>query len=122
MYKEDLQLISGDFFDYEIPKEKKYLLKYFTNKIQVAFLRYYMIFGTKKNFTHHTGYACSEALLYRFEKRYKLLTNLYEKSKSSFSEDGLKVLSLIESGKFNLRKLEQGDDDNERTICDSGIN
>lgn len=107
MDPKDLRLISGEFLEYEIPKEKKYLLKYFTGKLQIAFLRYYMVFGNKKNFCHHTGYRCSEGLLCRFEQRYKLLTNLYEKSKSSFSEDGLKILSLIESGKFNLRNLKK---------------
>jgi hypothetical protein len=111
MDPKDLHLISGEFFEYEIPKEKKYLLKYFTGNLQLAFLRYYMVFGTTKNFNDHTGYACNKILLFRFLKRYKGLTNLYEKSKSSFSEEGLKTLSLIESGKFNLTKLNKG-------VCD----
>lgn len=111
MDEKDFHLISGEFFEYEIPKEKKYLLKYFTGKLQVAFLRYYLVFGNVRNFTDHTGYSCSNGLLFRFLKRFRGLTNLYEKSKSNLSEDGLKTLSLIESGKFNLSKLKKGDSD-----------
>lgn len=108
MDPKDLHLISGEFFEFEIPKEKRYLLKYFTGDLQRAFLKYYMVFGTIKNFNDHTGYSCNEALLFRFSKRYKGLTNLYEKSKSNLSEESLKTLSLIESGKFNLTKLNKG--------------
>ena len=108
MDTKDFDLISGRFFEFEIPKEKKYLLKYFTSKLQVAFLRYYMVFGNKKHFKDHTGYSCAERLLDRFENRYKCLTKIYDKAKSSLSEDGLKTLSLIESGKFNLTKLKKG--------------
>jgi hypothetical protein len=105
MERKDLELISGSFFDLEIPKDKRYLLKYFTGKLQVSFLRYYMVFGTKKNFIDHTGLKCNESLLIRFEKRYKQLTALYDWAKKSLTEESLKTLSLIESGKFNLTKL-----------------
>jgi hypothetical protein len=105
MRTRDLDLISGEFFEFEIPKEKKYLLKYFTSKLQVSFLRYYMIFGSYKNFINHTGFKCNESLLERFERRYRQLTAVYDKAKTSMTEEGLKTLDLIESGKFNLTKL-----------------
>lgn len=98
----DLDFISGRFFDLEIPKEKRYLLKYFTGNLQVAFLRYYLVFGTRKNFTDHTGHRCAKSLQKRLVVRYNNLVNLYEASKSSLTEEGLHTIQLLESGKFNL--------------------
>ena len=101
----DLDFISGEFLELEIPKEKRYLKKYFTGKIQVAFLRYYLVFGNCKNFRQHTGYRCSDNLCVRLENRYKKLTKLYDDAKASFTEEGLNLLQLIEVGKYNLTKL-----------------
>jgi len=101
----DLHFISGRFFEFQIPKDKRYLLKYFKGKLQVAFLRYYMVFSNSKNFIEHTGYKCDKSLLSRLEKRYRNLTKFYDYNKKSFTEEGLKNISLIESGKFKLVKL-----------------
>jgi hypothetical protein len=109
MESKDLELISGRFLEMEIPKEKKFLLKYFTGKVQVAFLRFYLVFGTIRNFTNHTGFHCSHTLLKRFRKRYLDITFLYEKSKKEITEESLRVLNLIESGKLNLAKLKKGE-------------
>jgi hypothetical protein len=101
----DLDFISGEFFEVTIPKEKRYLKKYFTGKLQIAFLRYYLVFGNCKNFRNHTGYRCCDNLCVRLENRYKKLTKLYDDAKSSFTEEGLNLLQLIELGKYNLTKL-----------------
>jgi|LakMenE18May11ns_1017448.scaffolds.fasta_scaffold9686901_3 hypothetical protein len=107
----DLNFISGNFLDYEIPKDKKYLLKYFKNDLQLAFLRYYLVFGTRKNFTDHTGHKCAESLQKKLEKRCQNLIELYDKSKSSFTEEGLKVMQLIESGKFKFTAFKKPKDE-----------
>lgn len=107
----DLEFISGNFFEFEIPKDKRYLLKYFKGKLQVAFLRYYMVFESRKNFTDHTGYRCAESLQKKLEKRYLNLVELYDKSKASFTEEGLQTIQLIESGKFKFtyfKKIQGG--------------
>lgn len=101
----DFEFISGRFFDFEIPKEKRYLLKYFKGKLQVAFLRYYMIFGSRQNFTDHTGHRCAKSLQEKLEKRYLNLVDLYDRSKSSFTEEGLQIIQLIDSGKFKLSRF-----------------
>ena len=101
----DLDFISGRFFEFEIPKDKRYLLKYFTGDLQVMFLRYYMVFGNSRNFTEHTGFKCDKSVLSRFEKRYRDLTKFYNDSKSAFTEKGLENISLIESGKLKLTQL-----------------
>lgn len=105
MLEDDLKLIAANFFDLEIPKEKRYLLKYFVGKLQVTFLRYYMIFGNYRNFCEHTGFKCSSNLKFRLEKRFLGLTQLYENCKKNLTEDSIKTINLIESGKFNLTKL-----------------
>jgi len=37
------------------------------------------------------------------------ITFLYEKSKKEITEESLRVLNLIESGKLNLAKLKKGE-------------
>lgn len=100
--KRDLDFISGEFFDFDIPKEKRYLLKYFDFKAKKAFLRYYMVFGTVVNFTDHTGYYYLPRILYRWRSQYIALTKAHEEAKNSLTEEGLKQLQRIEMGKFPL--------------------
>ncbi len=101
----DLKFIAGHFSEFQIPKEKAYLLRYFTSDVQIAFLKYFMIFGNHKQFQSHTGFACDESLCRKLEKRYLGLVKLYDEAKKSFTEEGLETLHLIESGKFNLTRL-----------------
>lgn len=100
----DLDFISGLFFEYEIPKDKHYLTRYFRGPLQLAFLRYYMVFGSHANFTDHTGVHCSRRLLYGFERRYKALIAAHEKAKKTLSEESMEALQLIESGKYRLTR------------------
>lgn len=99
----DLEFISGEFMELDIPKNKRFLLKYFTTELQVAFLRYYLVFGSVRNFVDHTGYYCTEGLLFRFQRRYHKLMKAHEQAKKSFTEEGLKMLEVIETGQFVLR-------------------
>lgn len=104
----DLDFISGRFFDYEIPKERKYLLKYFTTDLQIAFLRYYLVFYDTLNFVDHTGYYCSRRLLWKFQTRFLYLNDTYDKAKKSLTEEGMRVVDEIESGKFSLKGKGKG--------------
>lgn len=97
---QDLDFISGKFFDLEIPKEQTYLLKYFKTDLQQAFLRYYLLFGNVKNFIDHTGYYCSERMLFRLQNKYKKLIEAHTVAKSEFTEKSLEMLQIIESGKY----------------------
>ena len=101
----DLDFISGKFFDFDIPRDKHYLLKYFTTDMQKAFLRYVMVFGDSGDirlFKPHTGFYCSERLVFRFLERYRVLTKSYDEAKSSLTEEGLETLQEIESGRYSL--------------------
>lgn len=101
----DSELISGEFFEIEIPNDKKYLIKYFDTEIQKIFLKYYIVFGSIKNFSEHTGRICSRSLLIRLRDRYLNLNKIYEEAKKSLTEEGLETVFLIESGKFLLTRL-----------------
>lgn len=98
----DLDFVSGRFFEYEVPKDKAYLLKYFKNDLQRSFLKYYMVFGDWKNFRDHTGHACTDRVLWRFERRYKVLTAAHAEAKGRLDEAGMAMVGRIESGKFVL--------------------
>lgn len=96
----DLDFIAGDFFDLEIPKQQLYLLKYFKTDLQQAFLRYYMVFGNVRNFVDHTGYHCSERMLFILQRKYKNLVKAHAKAKSELTEESLETLQIIESGRY----------------------
>ena len=98
----DLEFISGYFFDYEISKDKRYLLKYFKTKLQLAFLRYYLIFGDHRNFKDHTGHHCNPRMLFRLKNKLKALEIAYKEAKASLTEDGMRTIQLIEIGQFVL--------------------
>jgi hypothetical protein len=102
--QKDLDFISGKFFDQEIPKKQRYLLKYFKTDLQQAFLRYYLTCGKHSNFVDHTGFWCSERMLWQLRARYHRLVNTYEEAKKSLTEEGMEMVHRIESGKFILTK------------------
>ena len=99
---QDLEFISGCFFDYEIPKDKRYLLKYFKTGLQLAFLRYYLVFGEHRNFKNHTGHYCNPRMLFRLKNKFKTLENAHKEAKASLTEDGMRTVQRIEMGQFVL--------------------
>lgn len=98
--KKDLDFISGEFFRHEIPKAQRYLLKYFVTDLQVAFLRYWMVFGEWKNFCDHTGFCCTKRALQKYVLRYKKLTEAHASAMSDFTESSMLLLSELESGQY----------------------
>lgn len=93
----DLEFLSGKFFETEISKDKQYLLKYFTSPEQVAFLRYYLVFGDCKSFREHTGYPCSNKVLKRLETLFQTLVTAHREAKEKFDID---LLWKIENGEY----------------------
>jgi hypothetical protein len=98
----DLKFISGEFIDHDVPRDKQYLLKYFTTELQVAFLRYALVFEDTKLFKEHTGFYCSDRLKFRLLFRFRKLIKLHNQAKASYTEEGLNTLQLIESGQYPL--------------------
>ena len=98
----DLEFLSGNFFEHEIPKDKQYLCKYFATDLQMSFLRYRMVFEDIYLFKDHTGFYCSDRLVFRLIVRYKQLIKIHDEAKANFTEEGLNTLQLIESGQYPL--------------------
>lgn len=72
----DLLFVSGSFFEQEIPKDKLFLLKYYTTPVQVAWLRYFFAFGDTKCFSDHSGQPMTKRYNRRMRRRYKHLVAL----------------------------------------------
>lgn len=96
----DLQLISGVFFDLDIPKSKQYLFKYFHTEIQQQFVRYYLVFGGIEHFVAHTGLFCKPLWLKLLLTKLILLEQRLKEAKDSMD---FTTVALIESGKFKMK-------------------
>ena len=99
----DLVFLARQWENVELPKEKKYLLRYFRTPLQAAFLKYVHLFGSHENFVDHTGLACSlkwRELLYN---RLQKIEALHREARANPDiEQKMKDLAHIESGKFKL--------------------
>lgn len=95
----DLNFISGDFLELDLPKEKQYLFKYFDTDIQMQFLRYYYVFGNIDRFMEHTGFFCAKRYLRELIEKYNKLTDTYNRAKESAD---LEIVAQIQMGKFKI--------------------
>lgn len=99
MVKIDLDFISGKFLETEISKDKAYLLKYFRTEVQIAFLRYALVFENVDAFSEHTGFACTPSYLYKMNVKYRSLVEAHRSAKKDMD---LALLWEIESGKYKV--------------------
>lgn len=93
----EFDFISGKFFDLNIPKENRYLLRYFKTKLQRAYLNYKLLNGEKRYFTRHTGYLCNPYFWKEQNAKFNHLVRAYSKAKKNID---LEMLEKIERGKF----------------------
>lgn len=96
---EETAFIGGLFINCDIPKEKQYLLKYFTSDIQRQFIRYMLQFGNAVRFVDHTGYYCSERWLKMLKARMRKLETIYDQAKKDFD---FETVAEIEMGKYHV--------------------
>jgi len=97
----DCLFLGMRFLELEIPKEKRFLLKYFTTSIQNTFIKYLIFFGDSENFCDHTGFRCQKRWLNDLTERYNDLIYLYDKAKKDMD---LELLTKLDSGKLALDK------------------
>lgn len=95
----DLSFISREFETIELPKEKKYLLKYFNTVLQEAFLKYVFVFGDYDNFVDHTGFSCRPRWLKNLYNKLRHIESLHKEARANMD---MTTLALIESGKHKL--------------------
>jgi len=101
----DLEFLAGTFFDFEVPKDKKFLNKYFKSPIERHFLKYFLWFNNIDDFTSHTGFYCQRRWLLLLKLRLERLLLIHSKAKSDFD---LEFLSEIEMGKVKLNRIKKG--------------
>jgi hypothetical protein len=97
----DLLLLSRNFETYELPKEKKYIMRYFKTPIQLAFLKYFMVFNDYKNFTDHTGISAQIKYLHSLHEKLIAIEKAHRQARIDMDMSGL---VLIEKGKYKFRK------------------
>lgn len=100
----DIKFLSGEFFETEIPQDKKFLLKYFDKDTQEAFLRFYLVFNDWRCFTQFTGIAAGTRYLRKLEKRLNFLLTKREEAKLNFDMD---TVWRIETGKFKINEMKE---------------
>ncbi len=110
MTQRDLDFVAGNFVDYDVPKDRRFLLKYFKSDLQIAFVKYYLFFGEYLLFRQHTGHFCSRRILYRFLDRVHALVDAYERAKADLSEVGMETVLALEKGEYRVRLGKQHDD------------
>jgi hypothetical protein len=101
----DMDLVSGRFLQLDLPPEKRYLLLYFTTEVQVAFVKYYLVFGDVENFMDHTGHHCSDRWVRKMRERLERLMSLHARVKKDLTEENLKTLAAIEGGRFKVGEV-----------------
>jgi len=97
--EKDLHFISKEYENFIVPKNKKYLLKYFNTDLQEAFLKYYLVFGDWSNFVEHTGLVCQPRWMKTLESKLVLLEAAHLEAKKDMD---MTKLAKIESGKFKI--------------------
>ncbi|MHA1948707.1 MAG: hypothetical protein ACW99G_03075 [Candidatus Thorarchaeota archaeon] len=102
--KDDLAFISGDFFDRDIPKDRKYMLPYFDTEVQFQFLRYYLTFNSSIHFVNHTGYYISRRWRKRLRKRFLRVENAWAEANALALEGDFDMLTKITDGKLGKDK------------------
>jgi hypothetical protein len=105
----DLQLISGEFFhDESVPKDKRWLQRYFRTPSQRRFLAYYLQFSALRcrspyhfyrNFTDHTGVYCTKRAIQKWTKKLLLLESLVRAATEGLE---LAALEVIKSGRYRF--------------------
>ena len=78
-----------------------WLTKYFSSKIQLRFLMYYLIFNGYFYFVRHTGIHCTLRYLKKMKKKFCLLEKAHKNAKANFDLD---LLSHIEAGNYDVNK------------------
>lgn len=105
----DLKFISGNFLYDDLPPDKAYLRQYFTTRIEIRFLVYYVelidLYRSVsfpyflQNFIDHTGTQCSRRWMQIMLRRVKTI----ERELASATKNAdLDKVSEIKSGNFML--------------------
>jgi len=89
----------SDFFENQIPENKKWLRHYFKTPIKKAFLNYFIEFGNTIKFKDHTGFLCSKRYIKRLRHLIVILEKEIEFARKNFD---IEKIAEIEMGKYKI--------------------
>lgn len=93
------QFLAGNFFDFEISKERNFLFKYFRSPLEKQFVRYYLCFGEIEYFTEHTGHFCQKRWLKILKQRFDKIIAFHNQCRENME---LELLEKIEKGRYKF--------------------
>ena len=96
---QDISLVSGAFFEKTVPRNKRYLLKYFDSEAASVFVSYYLVFRSHTYFVDHSGFRVTKRWLRKLRERIDKLEVAYDKARTA---GDFSAVAEIESGKYNL--------------------
>jgi hypothetical protein len=98
----DLIFLARQWEAVELPKDKKYLLKYFDTPLQQMFIRYVYLFGDYANFQDHTGVRCQLRWMKELNIRLQSIQKAHKEARQNMD---IEKLAFIESGNSDLWKI-----------------
>lgn len=93
------QFLAGNFFEFEISKERNFLFKYFRSPLEKQFVRYYLCFGEIEYFTEHTGHFCQKRWLKILKQRFDKIIAFHNQCRENME---LELLEKIEKGRYEF--------------------
>jgi hypothetical protein len=109
---EDMKFIAGNYLYGDLPPGKEYLQHYFGGEVERAFLSYYFTFPHQyksmpfqkfyQNFCDHSGHCCSTRWVRKLLARFDKIENALKEAQSDITEDALKRVAEIRSGKASF--------------------
>lgn len=97
----DLAFVSKAWETFDLPKEKRYLLKYFDTPVQTAWLKYFLLLNDYTHFCDHTGHVCQVRWMKILHEKLNFLESLKAKARA---EMDFALLTRIEDGKYSFAK------------------
>lgn len=94
----ELKLIGG-IFTHEIPPDKQYLYKYFSNECGKAFVRYYYHMNSYGRFKQHAGFNVTNRNVFHLLNKYRKLELILKEAQKNFDFD---LVAKIKSGQYEL--------------------
>ena len=96
-YDDQIAFLSGEFK--EIPREKRWFLKYFDSESQRAFLAYFWTFKNYTRFNQHSGFLLSGRWKVILKKKILFLENAFDEAMKNGDID---AITTLKEGKFKL--------------------
>ena len=93
-------MLLSDFMMQPLPKEMRWINKYFKTRTKKLFVKYFMIFNSTIRFCQHTGEICTERYLKKMKNQYLSITKRHSEAKK---EMDFEALADIERGKYSIR-------------------